>query len=543
MKKTSRISIYLAVCILLVACNQITRPVSTSIPSVVPATSLTATYTMVLEPTASHTPTETARPRVEETNIPDLLKTSFSVQNVEALNNHTMRKITGWNYGFEDYRVAGIVKASYEWLDTNHLLMHPIIGYINAPISYYDTVPAVINLESSTVWLPISDDKWNYRYYLPQWSEKLKLLITAQGNSVFAYSLDGDLINKFQGSLLGVSPSGTKILMKDGTWIDLSTEKKVDLEWDDYSQVQSGHPSWSANEHRVYICCHLYGDASSGEGYWISEDAIPIDGKPVQGYLNTSSGQWIGDNYLLPQQRWADTNPFFSLGFTPLFDPSAKTFRNLLEFVGIPAEFDHEYLNISISPNEDYLWLSRAFYEVGYFVDLKTRKSQTYPSYGEWSANGKFVIIGSEQVLSLPSQELQPLPVSLYSSHDNHFMFGAWHPTKGVRASISSNEQQDQTLFLLDLETLSYREVALPPEFHEDDSGTIQILWSPEGSHIALVTTDGSLWQIAYPTLENLEQLTPPLPAVKDLAWSPDGAYLAFVSDKDIYIVDTIRNP
>ena len=57
------------------------------------------------------------------------------------------------------------------------------------------------------------------------------------------------------------------------------------------------------------------------------------------------------------------------------------------------------------------------------------------------------------------------------------------------------------------------------------------------------MTADGSLWQIDYPALENVEQLTLPMPAVKDVFWSPDGSYLAFVSDKDIYIVDAIRNP
>jgi WD40 repeat protein len=287
----------------------------------------------------------------------------------------------------------------------------------------------------------------------------------------------------------------------------------------------------------------MYGDASTGESYWISEDAIPINGKPVKGYLNTSSGQWAGNSYLLPQQRWVDTSPFVSLGFMPLFDPSAKTFRNLLEFVGIPTEFNNEYMSISISPNGDYMWLSRPFYEVGYLVDLKTLKPYAYTSYAEWSANGKFAIIGSQQVLSLSNKELQPLPVNLHPSHNNRFMYGTWHPTKGVRASISINEQQDQTLLLLDVEALSYREVALPSEFHQDDSGTSQILWSPEGTHIALVTVDGSLWEIDYPTLENLEQLTPPMPAVKDVFWSPDGTYLAFVSDKDIYVVAANRKP
>ena len=548
MKKTTRILICVVGCILLIACNQIAfhststpLPRSTLTPMESSVATLIATNTIVPVPTASRAPSATPRPRIEETNIPDLLETSFSIQNVQALDNHTMHKITGWNYGFQEYYdlhpgVGFKNGPSYRWLDTNHLLMHPVIGDITFNIPYSDTFPAVINLGSSEVWIPISDEEWNSDYYLPQWSAKLNLLITSQDNQVFVYSSDGDLINVFQGNLLGVSPSGTKVLMKDGTWIDLSTGKTVDFGWDNNSLRQRGRPSWSANENRVYICCHLYGDASTGEGFWISEDAILIDGKPVQGYLNTSSGQWAGNSYLLPRQLWADTSPIVSLGFIPLFDPSAKTFRNLIEFTGLPVEFNNEYTAISISPNGDYMWLGRPTYEVSYLVDLKARKSQAYTGYPNWSANGQFVIIG-EQVVSLStSGEPRPLPIPPNSPQ-------SWHPTKGVGASISSNEQQNQALFLLDVETLSYKVVTLPSEFQKDDSRVNQILWSPDGAHIALVTADGSLWQIDYPALENVEQLTLPMPAVKDVFWSPDGSYLAFVSDKDIYIVDAIRNP
>ncbi|MBL0345510.1 hypothetical protein [Candidatus Villigracilis affinis] len=73
-------------------------------------------------------------------------------------------------------------------------------------------------------------------------------------------------------------------------------------------------------------------------------------------------------------------------------------------------------------------------------------------------------------------------------------------------------------------------------------SGTI---WSPTGSHIALLTENGSLWQIDYPSLENLEQLTPPVSNmnIESLIWSPDDTHLSFFIGTDIYIVDTNNNP
>jgi hypothetical protein len=56
-----------------------------------------------------------------------------------------------------------------------------------------------------------------------------------------------------------------------------------------------------------------------------------------------------------------------------------------------------------------------------------------------------------------------------------------------------------------------------------------------------MVAEDGSVWQVDYPLLENLEQLTSSLPDVSDLNWSPDGNSISFISGSDIYVVDTIK--
>jgi tricorn protease-like protein len=61
------------------------------------------------------------------------------------------------------------------------------------------------------------------------------------------------------------------------------------------------------------------------------------------------------------------------------------------------------------------------------------------------------------------------------------------------------------------------------------------------GDRMVFTATDGSLWKIDYPTLEALEQLTPALPNVTQVNWSPDGNSIAFISGSDIYIVDTIK--
>ena len=76
----------------------------------------------------------------------------------------------------------------------------------------------------------------------------------------------------------------------------------------------------------------------------------------------------------------------------------------------------------------------------------------------------------------------------------------------------------------------------LPPAYGNVVYG--KVVWSPTGEKLALVDEDGSLWQVGYPALENLEQLTPPLTNVTDVNWSHDGSSIGFISGSDIYIVE-----
>jgi WD40 repeat protein len=176
-----------------------------------------------------------------------------------------------------------------------------------------------------------------------------------------------------------------------------------------------------------------------------------------------------------------------------------------------------------------------------YLVDLKTLKSQPYHSSNvDWSANGKYALIGN-QVLTLSDKTLRSLPAIPDFEKFSYRITDAWHPTAGARLIIYADKQKHQFLYLLDIETLTYRHLALPSNF-DDDQG-ISITWSPNGDHLALVATDGSLWQMDYPKLENLEQLTSPIEDVKDISWSPDGRYLSYVGGTDIYIIEVESKP
>ncbi len=93
------------------------------------------------------------------------------------------------------------------------------------------------------------------------------------------------------------------------------------------------------------------------------------------------------------------------------------------------------------------------------------------------------------------------------------------------------------------LRLLTYKHLALPSNFNTGAYGATGIIWSPNGDRFALAAADGSVWQMDYPKLEFLEQLSPPMANVKDIFWSPDDRYLAYVGGTDIYIVDTTSTP
>ncbi len=352
---------------------------------------------------------------------------------------------------------------------------------------------------------------------------------TSSGDIAAIYTPDGTLQSGYPGRLLGVSPSGTKILVDDDTWIDLATGRIVDFAWyQDQEGFYFPQPIWSQDETRVYTCCYLYGDASTGASYRIRPDEISIDEKPADGTLFHSGGEWVlNDKYLLVQwDMFYDTNP----GFIPLFDPEAKTYRNLNTMAGIPAEYMGlpNCLQVSPSPDGKYVWVE--CYDGDYLVNLATYETRTFPDLTDveisWSADSQFALLenlftdGNRfQTLSISNKELKQLTANPSSA--------AWHPSEPLLAYLSEDQR---TLSLMNAKNGATQEV----EFHTNFK---ELVWSPSGDQMALLAVDGSLWRCDYPDTKNFEQLTPPKPEVRDVAWSQDGALLAYIDRIEIYIV------
>ena len=412
-----------------------------------------------------------------------------------------------------------------------------------------ESYPVILNLETNQVWFPPSRKPFLRSPgilgspLLPRWSPHLGgLLASETAVLVGIYDVDGNLIRNYEGNLLGVSPSATKIMMDD-TWVDLISGQKVKFDWDRPLPALQGPTIWSQDETQVYICCYLYGNARTGAIVkMLGDNGFTVDGKTEDFFFYHSYGNWVfNDKYMMVQwQGLFDGTP----GLTLLFDPEAKTYRNLNAAAGIPYDLNQEPMQhpcdqAYVQANGRYVWINCL--DGSHLVDLATFKSETYPDYLfpniDWSPDGSFALITPDdndvtKILSGASKKMEPLPNGW-----NNF---GWHLTKNVLISLS----QGHILSLLDVQTMSIqKEITLPVEFQS-------FSYNMDGTQIILIAKDNSLWQVNYPNLNNLQQLTVPIratdiqpggsvPFIQNMTWSSDGAFLAFQFGSDIYLVDT----
>jgi len=484
-------------------------------------------------------------PTIDPNLVPDLLRKSISIQTLNSANEHNIQRITGWDYGFQQSPCN-----SYQWLDSNHLLLRPRTGQGMRPFMDGSTrgdlgsEPIVINLTTGNIWMrpPYSISNYEWDCDAIYWSRELGIIINpenrgssyASHESVSTYTFDGKLIGQYWGKILGVSPKGTKILVDDDTIIDLSTGKITDLAWYiNYDLELSSKLYWTSDETRVYRCCFYYADLSTGKSYNLEwSDLQGVDRKSISFTLRSPhiGGQWVrNDTYFFP--TWS----YMSDAGDPrlIFSPIEKKYY-LIELPSTSG-INPETMTYTFSPNGNYVWITGFSYADGsyynFLVNLTNLESTPYDIPGNdlfWSPDSKFAWVnlydsGGINILSVEKKILEPFP-----SQPTSALF--WHPTDSILAFLT---EKNQALTILNAKDMSIKEWTLPSTFDN-------LIWSPDGSHIALIATDGSLWQIDYPNMENLEQLTQPMPA-GNIQWSPDGNSIAFTSGPDIYIVDTIK--
>jgi hypothetical protein len=559
MKNLLRVVIFLLISLSILACGQSISATPLPIPSATTTTTVTPTLTPIPGPTATATAQPTSRPEfvpptliptIDPTLVPRLLSEAFSVQTMEGVNGHTVRKITGWDYSFGGGFWEGSC-SGYDWLDADHLLLYPATGQVRAFDQWAGTnvvpQPVVISLESEKVWLPPANTSASpltcNQVYL---SRELGILITSETqdgvSTVFTYTYEGRKLSSYTGGIVDVSPSGTKILLGDNTLIDLRTNKRSTLAWslEDYHEDMLSGLFWTSDEKRIYRCCYFYADLSTGTSYRFERsDFQDLNGN----HLDPSGlwfyrGQWVqNDTHFLAQWSWIDDG---DIRYLPMLDPAQKIFLDVREQAGISE--DWSCAQTTVSPDGAYVWM--VGWDGSYLVDLTTFESQYYPRKLyldiDWSPNSKFAWLYNSDptdetdqysIFSIADKEIRPLPVipspaAIYWWHENDDTL------------IYPSEDQKSLIFL-DATTMSYREMPFSVQGPPYSFGSFA--WDPNGEKIAVVAEDGSIWQVDYPRLENWEQLTRSLPDAGNLNWSPDSNSVSFISGVDIYIVDTMK--
>lgn len=551
-----------------IAAPSVTPPPSATprIPSHTPTPEITATPTLFYEssdlptivsaegtglPSTTQDPVfPTYLPTLEPEQLPSLLRDHISIKTLSGVNGHSLKRITGWGYGF---RKTGECN-SFQWLDANHMILYPRTGEEHMPYGGGSTIRGdlssahtVINLDNGHLWLrpPGSTPAGEWDCDSFYWSQELGLLINQQEyginsgpvkEAVVLYTFDGTEMSRYWGTINGVSPSGTKILVDEDSVIDLHANKIIDLAW--HMNYDLDYPYklyWSSDETRLYRCCFYFADLKTAESYNLEWSELQgSNGKTIPFSLISPhvDGQWVrNDTYIFP--KW----DYWSFAGDPvvIFSPIEKKYFYVSG--SSDSAMNPETITYTISPDGKYVWI-RGYSEVdgnyhSFLVNIDTLESTSYDEFASdftWSPNSKYGwTYGYEPndayMLSAASKKLSPFPVNPQYEDET----ATWHPKDSVLAYTPADDQSVALLNAADM-TVQEWKLSFP---------VAGFYWSPDGNRMAFVSSDGSLWQGDYPKFQNVEQLTEPLPGVRDVFWSPEGDAIAFVSGPDIYIVET----
>jgi hypothetical protein len=162
-------------------------PTETLVPTPIQWMPPTAIPTLQSTPTPTSSPIPvpwpTLIPTVDPAVLPDLLGAAFTVQQESGVDGHTLRRVTGWEYGLRSSDYYG--RPPYRWLDSTHLLLFPLVGEQEDEMfgAVELTLPVVVNLNLNrgAAWLPALDRD---SYPKPIWSDALQVLIVAQEGEI-----------------------------------------------------------------------------------------------------------------------------------------------------------------------------------------------------------------------------------------------------------------------------------------------------------------------------------------------------------------------
>jgi hypothetical protein len=490
-------------------------------------------------------PPPTLIPTVNPTELPGLLLSNIQLDTTNGLSSHPLQRITGWDYGFRPGYYCEL--GAYRWLDDSHLLLFPLTGQEEGmAISYY-TLPAVVNLRDSQMWLPPTNGPTR-ACDLPLWSEALQVVIATTAQEVILFTADGQMNQRFPGELplyspSYLSPSGRRLLT-GSVWRDLETGQTVEFkrEFESKHPLRFTNPAWTSDEIRVASCCFAYdlitsiaiGDVASGGYQEFSLKAEPPGRDPPgPGYRGCQSYWVLDDTRALTDCPFIDSklrmlsNQYRNV--VPLVDPASQTSMDICEQIGLWS-----CSGPKVAPDGEHIVV---YSDQIYLINLQTFITHTLPTgYGfiSWSPDSQFILISREldPQTNRGGYDLFSVQGAFILISDEEVISPIWSPNNAQLAFVRAD---GQAVVTADLANSTVFQVKLL-----QPAGTV--VWNPQGNSLVVLAEDGSLWWVPDPGVDRVEQLTPPLPEVRDVRWSPSGDQIAFISDKDVYVVRVTQN-
>ncbi|MCL4256919.1 MAG: PD40 domain-containing protein [Anaerolineales bacterium] len=445
--------------------------------------------------------------------------------------------LDGWANGLRssDYCETG----PYRWLDSEHLMLFPVVGQtqVNDVDYSYWTHPIVVSIDGSPSWALSQPQEY---CNLPTWSAALERVIEVDEAGVQLRTLAGDVTATHPGSLpLSLAPSGLRLLAGT-TWLDLETGQTAALS-DAWGAAGFFKIAWSADELRLFGCCFHYADVGSGDA-WEQEsfNELTVVGR----------GSWPGEE-VYSRALWAPGDeqavidtvainfmaPMSMDTALPVFLPAQNSIIDLRDM--LPADTPG-LCHARPAPQATAVWVSCvqpvgevALLNDTYLISLPSLQVAIISSQPEllaWSADGRYALYrrDTEVATSLSVLDTQniidrQLPAPALDDV-------AWHPERPLALLFTPGVQD---LLVVDAASSLRRNLAaeLPVR---------AAIWQPQSGGLALLAQDGSLWWLAdaFDPDSLPELLTPTLPNVHSIRWSPDGRWLAFVSEGTLYLIE-----